>query len=355
MNRYGWNNFFKESFEKINSGEFEFGRIIVENKSNYLVATKHGEIKSELTGKLMFSALTQSELPKVGDWVALSLYDNNSLGIIHELIERKTKLSRKHPDKKIGEQIIASNVDRVFIVQSLDETFNLNRIERYLAAVNQSKAIPSIILTKSDLCDDLDSVINSIKIRNISQDIFVLSSITNNGIEELSKNIKAAETIVFIGPSGVGKTTLLNKLMGEEIFETREVRESDKKGKHTTTKRQLVLIPSGGILIDTPGMREFALWNSSDGISETFNEFDEYSSQCKYEDCSHIHETGCAVIEAVENNTISEQRYKNYLKLIKEMNYLERKSNESAALIEKKKWKNIHKEIKRTLKTRKGR
>jgi len=351
INRYGWSEFFLNSFNKIKSDGMEFGRIITENKSNYIAVTKYGEIICELTGKLMFASEKQSELPKVGDWVALNLYDNNSLGIIHDVIARRTILSRKSPDRKTDEQIIACNVDKVFIVQSLDETFNINRIERYLTAVYQSKAEPVIVLTKSDLCTDTDLKIKSIKERNINCEIFHVSSITKNGITEISDNIKPRETIVFIGPSGVGKSTLINLLLGSEILKTQEVRLADSKGKHTTTSRNLLIMENGGILIDTPGMREFALWNNTDGFSNTFNEFEEYSLKCKYSDCTHIHEVGCAVIKALEEGILSREKYQNYLKMNKELKFLENKLDKSAALIEKRKWKNIHKEIKRFKRT----
>ncbi len=347
INRYGWNEFFQKAFDKINSGGMEFGRIITENKTNYIAATKHGEIRCELTGKLLFESEIQSELPKVGDWVTLSLYDDNTFGIIHEVLERKSKLSRKSPDRKTNEQIIVSNVDKVFVVQSLDETFNLNRLERYLTLVYQSKSEPVIVLTKKDLCNDTDLKIKLIKNRNIHCQIFSVSSITKNGIYEISKSIKPRETVAFIGISGVGKSTLINELIGFELLKTREVRVFDSKGKHTTTSRNLLIIPNGGILIDTPGMRELALWNSNEGFANTFSEFENFARNCKYSDCTHIHEKECAVLKALEEGLLSSEKYENYLKLNKELIYLESKIDQNAALIEKRKWKNIHKEARR--------
>ncbi len=353
LNSFGWNSFFEKYFEQYNIQGFEHGRISIENKTNYVVVTNHGEIIGEVSGKYLFEAGKQSDLPKVGDWVVVSLFNDYTRAVIHNILPRRTKISRKGVDKKIDEQIIVTNVDVVFIVQSLDDNFNVNRLERYLASVHQGGALPVIILNKSDLCDGVSEKLNAVKNRIEAIDIVIASALNKSGVDELLKFTGDGITVAFIGSSGVGKSTLINQLLGTDLLKTNEVRIADSKGKHTTTRRELILLPSGGILIDTPGMREFGLWDTGEGISQTFSEFDDYAGLCKYSDCTHTHESGCAVLKALSEGKISKERYDNYLKLRKELKYLESKQNIQLQLEEKRKWKTIHKEIKQFYKKNK--
>jgi ribosome biogenesis GTPase len=292
-------------------------------------------------------------LPKVGDWVAISLFDENTKAVIHDVLPRRTKLSRKSADRKTKEQVIAANIDTVFIVQSLDENFNVNRLARYLVTVNQSGAKPVVILNKSDLCNTVTDKIYEVMKLDDRVKVFPVSATNNIGIEQLKESISKGETIAFVGSSGVGKSTLINVLLGIDKLKINPVRESDSRGKHTTTRRELIVLPNGGILIDTPGMRELGLWNADNGLSQTFSDFEEYASQCYFSDCTHTHEIKCAVLQALKDGAITQQQYDNYLKLRKELKYLERKQDKFAELEEKKKWKNIGKEIKRFYKNHK--
>ncbi|MBN1301939.1 MAG: ribosome small subunit-dependent GTPase A [Melioribacteraceae bacterium] len=344
--KYGWNSF-HENFYKNNNSDLLPSRVIVENKNNFLLAFSHGEIIGELSGKLMFSAENQSDLPKVGDWVLINYFDEYSHAIIQEVLPRKTKLSRKIAGSKTEEQIIAANIDTIFIVQSLDATFKINRVERYLVAARESKARPVIILSKSDLCSNTADIVETVKLSTKGTEIIAICSFDDASIQIVNDYIKPGETIAMIGPSGVGKSTLINKLIGKELQNTNDVRFADSKGRHTTTRRELFQLPNGGLIIDTPGMRELQLWSNKEVIGSVFSEFEDLAVNCRYDNCMHLHETGCAVIKALEEGIISEQRYNNYLKMLKEVKYLETKMDEGKKLNSKKKWKSINKEMRR--------
>lgn len=303
---------------------FMVGRVISEHKERYVVKTEAKEYDAEIIGNLRFSAQSRSDFPAVGDWVALSEYDDDK-ALIHVVFPRKTKIERQAVGKNGEVQIIATNIDTAFIMQALDRDFNINRMERYLTICYSTNVKPVIILNKTDLVSnaELTTTINAIKERISKVPVFAISNETHHGIAELIKIIEKGKTYCLLGSSGVGKSTLLNHLLGEQIMHTNTISNSTNKGRHVTTHRELRVLENGGILIDNPGMREIGVTNSSNGLEITFDLITEYAKKCKFGNCTHNTEKGCAVIAAVENGIINKAVYKNYLKIEREKEHFE--------------------------------
>jgi len=353
LEEFGWNEYFAGKFESFTGSGLEPGRIAVEHKQRYGVYSEFGELTGEVTGKLLYSSDAAADLPKVGDWVVISVFESEKKAIINEVLDRRTKFSRKTAGKKTEEQVIAANIDLIFIVQGLDNDFNPNRLERYMVMAAEGGADASVILNKADLCDDPEAKIAAVKERDFLVPILGISARTGDGIEQVREHIRPGMTAAFIGSSGVGKSTIINRLIGEERQKTFDVREDDSRGRHTTTKRELILLPGGGILVDTSGMREIQLWSADEGVDRAFTGFEQYAGQCRYDDCTHMNEPGCAVLEAVAEGKITREQYDNYVKLQKEMHYLKTKQDYFLAQAEKKKWKQIHKDVKKYYKNKK--
>lgn len=337
LKKFGFDEWFQSESKQLLRDGFTLARIVEVNKNNYKVNTSDNDIFAELTGKYLFNAINSVDYPTVGDWAVIQCFDNNSHAIIHDIIGRKSLLKRKDPGKVVEFQLIAANIDYAFIIQSADINYNLNRLERYLVMIHESKIQPIIVLSKTDLisADELSQIKESIKRLNDKYLILTISSITDNGIDLLRKELQTGKTYCLLGSSGVGKTTLLNKLVGEERFTVKNVRESDKKGRHTTTKRQLIRLDDGSLFIDTPGMREIGNFDIDTGLNETFDDIATYFDQCRFNNCTHSNEEGCAVLAAVEQGMIEEDRYNNFLKIQKEsafytMSYLEKRRKDKA-------------------------
>ncbi len=339
-----------EKYRKENNLDgFNVGRIISEHKDRYVVKNETGEFDSELIGNLRFTAESRYELPAVGDWVAISEYDEDK-ALIHSIFPRHSILERKAVGKTGQIQIIAVNIDYGLIVQSVNRDFSINRLERYLTICNASDIEPIIILSKIDLIDESALKILLEQIGERIQDVPVISvsNQTQIGLDTLSPLIQTGKTYCLLGSSGVGKSTLLNNLTGKELMQTGSISESIDRGKHITSHRELIVLESGGILIDNPGMREVGIADHSSGLELTFDDIHELAENCKFKDCTHMNEVGCAVSEALENDEISRDSYDNYQKLQREKTHYE-----SSVLEKKKKDKDLGKMIKNVVKDRK--
>jgi ribosome biogenesis GTPase len=298
-------------------------RVISEYKGAYKVKNNNGEFLAKVTGKRMFNSSSREDYPAVGDWVVIDELPEKK-AVIKEILPRETIIKRKYSNK-VETQIIATNIDVAFVIESIDRDYNLNRFERYFAIVKDGGVKPAIVLNKIDLIskEELDEKLVQIKKRFIDTDIILTSTITNEGLNELKKYIKSKKTYCFLGSSGVGKSSLINKLLGENIIKTEYISHSTGKGKHTTTNREMYFLESGGIIIDNPGMREVGMVDVSAGIDDLFDEITIFSKKCKYVDCTHMHEPGCEVLSALKSGKLDENKYLNYVNLKKEAEHYE--------------------------------
>lgn len=318
LKNYGLNERFEQEATLYN-GLF-IARVTEQHRDLYKVVSEYGEIDASVSGKFAYHANDQTSFPAVGDWVMIDRLDGSTgNAIIHHILRRKSVLARQSAGTENAGQVIAANIDTIFICMSLNADFNIRRIERYLTIAWDSMATPVIVLTKSDLCIDLPQKLNDIASVSMGAEVITCSSENGNGFDEINAYIGQGKTIAFVGSSGVGKSTLINRLMGQDVLVTRAIREDDAKGRHTTTHRQLLLLPNGGIVIDTPGMRELQIYTGN--LSKTFEDVEEIAARCKFGDCSHGMEPGCAIREAIETGTLSEKRFESYQKLRRELSY----------------------------------
>ncbi|TMU88330.1 ribosome small subunit-dependent GTPase A [Bacillus sp. BHET2] len=321
---------------------FILGRVVTEHRGAFMVMTKTGEVLCRISGRLRFQTVQREDLPAVGDWVHLSEEGT----IIEKVMPRTSKFSRKKAGIEAEEQIIAANIDTVFILSSLNDDLNSNRMERYVLLCWESGANPVIVLTKSDTCMDIEEKRREVENTLLGVKVIAISAVNQEGIEELQPYLDKGKTVALVGSSGVGKSTLTNMLVGENVQKTKEIRESDDKGRHTTTHRELFVLDNGASIIDTPGMREIQLWQGQEGLSTQYNDIEELSNQCRFTDCSHEDEPGCQIRVAIQGGALSEERYEHYVKLQREIAYMERRGNKRLESLERKKWKNIGKQRK---------
>jgi len=323
LTRLGWNAGRDAQFAPYLAKGFIPARVAVEDKHFYRVWTADAELTAQVTGKFIHeSRHDHSVLPKVGDWVAIKLVPNEEKAAVQAVLPRTTQITRKTSGRNTSAQILATNIETVFLVAAADPTFNTARLERMLVMGRESGARPVVILNKIDLCDDLETRLA--EATQAAGDALVLAvcALTGRGMIKLSAQIKKGDTVAFIGTSGVGKSSLINRLYGEDLMPTVEVRTQDAKGRHTTSWREMIFLPEGGVVIDTPGMREFHLWGASEGTKETFPEIEALAAGCHFRDCTHTKEKDCAVLAALAAGTLSHERHESFVKLQREISYL---------------------------------
>jgi ribosome biogenesis GTPase len=328
------------------------GRVLIGFNYIYRVGVEGGEIEVVLSGRLKHHAARQGELPAVGDWVVLRKRPQEDRGAIVAVLPRRSRFSRRMAGTVTDEQVVAANVDVIFIVMSLDHDFSVRRLERYLLMARESGAAPVVLLTKPDLCGDLAPHVAEVVAAAGEVPVHVVSPKLNHGLEHVAPYVTAGRTAALLGSSGVGKSTIINRLVGTDVRKTREVREADSKGRHTTTHRELVVLPSGGLMIDTPGMRELQLWDASEGVRDTFADIEALAGDCHFTDCRHRDEPRCAVKTATDEGRLPAERLASYLKLQDELAYLARQQDERAQIEEKRRGKIGAKALRQHLKSK---
>lgn len=345
----GYNDWFESRADSTQMAAHDIARVVSVQKGSYTISKGGEDIFAELSGNLLNCAESVSDFPTVGDWVYADFFDDDSHAIIYGVFPRKTLLKRKAAGKQVDYQLVAANIDVALIVQSLNDNFNLRRLERYLVMVNESGIEPIILLSKSDLIPREEIASIKEKVRTVAPQATVLefSNLELENTDSVIALLKSGLSYCLLGSSGVGKTTLLNTIIADDQFETQAVSKKQSKGRHTTTSRQLVRLENGAMIIDTPGMRELGSMSAGEGLDETFSEILELAQNCKFSDCSHTKEKGCAILAAISAGSLSEERYQNYLKMKKESDF-----NQMSYLEKRKRDKDFGKMVKATIKNK---
>jgi ribosome biogenesis GTPase len=345
LHRLGWDDGWEAAFAEHHAAGLDPARVAVQHRGAYDLVAEEGEVRASAANRFV----REDDLPAVGDWVGL----DRTTGLIEALLPRRTSISRKEVWQATREQILAANVDVAFLVQALPLDFNVRRLERYLAMAWESGAQPVVLLTKTDLADDVTPFLDDVEATTLgSCPVQAVSARTGEGIDELRSWFDGNRTAVLLGSSGVGKSTIVNALVGEELLATQEVRADDQMGRHTTTRRELIMVPTGGVVLDTPGIRELQLWDAD--LEQTFGDVEEIARRCRFSDCNHDTEPGCAIREALADGSLPRERWDSYLKLQREQEALEARRNHLLRQERRREWKIREREARSNMK-KKGR
>lgn len=340
LTQLGWRPEFAQSFALLDAVEWQPARVSIRFNQTYQVIGECGELLAEVAGRVRH----ERQLPAVGDWLAIAARPAERRATIHAILPRRTAFVRKAAGRTTHEQVVAANVDIVFLIAGLDNDFSPRRMERYLAAACESGAAPVVVLNKADLCNDVASRVAAVAKVALGVPLHAVSALRGDGLAELEQHLAAGRTVALLGSSGAGKTTLVNRLLGADVWPTAPVREHDSRGRHTTTRRELIMLPNArGLVIDTPGMRELQLWDAAEGLHVAFDEITALAPGCRFADCSHQSEPGCAVRAAVESGALAEERLASFHKLQRELAWLDRQQDKLAEIENKRKWKAIRK------------
>jgi ribosome biogenesis GTPase len=339
LEQLGWDPFFQAQVAPDDS-RFRIARVTEEQRGQYRIA---GEFDgwAEVSGRFRHDAKSSAAFPVVGDWVCIFAESADSTAIIHRVLDRRGSVARKSAGRAMDEQVIAANVDTIFLVTALAEDLSPRRIERYLTMVWEAGATPVVLLNKADLAEDPASAVAKMRARLSLDDVVALSALTDEGLTALEPYLAPAKTIALLGSSGVGKSTIVNRLLGRDLQKVKSIRESDGTGRHTTTSRQLIALPGGALLIDTPGMRELQPWADESAVDRVFDDISQIAGGCRFADCSHNQEPGCAVREAIAGGRLDAARLDHYRHLLRELAFEERKRDKGAAAQEKRRWKQL--------------
>ena len=362
----GWNDYFDQQLEKykINNEILKRrnalpARVSCEHRNMYHVISENGDLTAEVSGRFRHETLSRADFPVVGDWVVITSQENQQSSTIHAILPRQSFFSRKailgggpkYGMGKTEEQVLVANINSVFLVSGLDNDFNLRRIERYLTIAWDSGATPVIVLNKADLSENIEEQVEKVEEIALDVPIYPVSAKNNEGIDSLLQHIQKGRTVSFLGSSGVGKSSIINCLLGEDLIKVGGLRISDGRGKHTTTYRELLILPNGGIVIDTPGLRELQSWTDKEGLEKTFGDIEELATKCKFKDCSHETEPGCAIQNALEDGTLDKKRYQGYIRLQKELTHLKLRQDQKEARRINREWdkkvRRYHKDMKK--------